>query len=103
MGIQLGSKIHLFYNCPPDMFMDPRIRWAGVAGGGEVAHSILGSPPPPPRKPLQENEGNHPFQTISQKQAPELMSATCTTQALAVFKHSQENRAGLAGIRRLHP
>ena len=46
MGIQLGSKIHLFYNCPPDMFMDPRIQWAGVAGRGEAARSILGSPHP---------------------------------------------------------
>lgn len=32
-----------------------------------------------------------------QKQAPELMSATCTTQALAVFKTWPENRVGPAG------
>lgn len=32
-----------------------------------------------------------------QQQAPELMSATCTTQVLAVFKTWPENRAGLAG------
>ena len=35
MGIQLGSKIHLFYNCPPDVFIDPRIRRAGGVERGE--------------------------------------------------------------------
>lgn len=56
MGILLGSKIHLFYNCPPDVFIDPRIRWAGE---GEVAQSS--GPPPVSAQPRQENEGNHPF------------------------------------------
>ena len=46
MGIQLGSKIHLFYNCPPDVFMDPRIRRAGGVERGEATQSILGSPHP---------------------------------------------------------
>lgn len=46
MRILLGSKIHLFYNCPPDVFIDPRIQGAG--GGGEAAQSVRGQPPPPP-------------------------------------------------------
>ena len=63
MGILLESKIHLFYNCPPDVFIDPRIRWAGEV---EAAQRFWG----PPRHfwvPLQEKEGNHPFGVISTK------------------------------------
>ena len=98
MGIQLGSKIHLFYNCPPDVFMDPRIRRAGGSGEGRGNSKHSGFPPPPLRanhcRKMRETTHSERF---LQKQAPELMSATCTTQALAVFKTWPENRVGPAG------